>query len=317
MKVAISYSGDFIWDESQVGRIRRRFPDVEFVEGRRGEWTRDVLEEAEVWMGFPSEEELFRMKALKWLQLPSAGADSYVRSGALPPQVNLTMASGVFGVPGAEHALALMLAFARQLHVHFRQQTQRVWRHNPHCLEIQDSTVAVIGMGDIGTEVARRAKGLGAYVIGVKRRPAARLPFVDELLTVDEMDRALERADFVVAALPLTGETEGLIGAERIAHMKRGAVFINVGRGRTVDEPALIEALASGRLEGAGLDVTAAEPPAADSPLWTMPGVILTSHAAGVSPKKAGRRAELFIANLERYLQGRPLLNAVDRTKGY
>ncbi|MBW7458880.1 D-2-hydroxyacid dehydrogenase, partial [Paenibacillus sepulcri] len=156
-----------------------------------------------------------------------------------------------------------------------------------------------------------------ACVIGVKRSLSERPSFVDELVVTADLDSALAKSDFIVSTLPLTAETEGIISAERIGRMKRGAVFINIGRGRTVDEEALIEALQSGHLHGAGLDVTAVEPPQASSLLWDMPNVILTAHAAGVSPKKAERRTELFAANIQRYLQGEPLLNVIERGRGY
>ncbi|MFC0334542.1 D-2-hydroxyacid dehydrogenase [Paenibacillus sepulcri] len=317
MIAAISYSGDFIPDDGQLQRMKRQFPQVTFMDKKRDEWELGGLENAEILIGFPSDGMLQTMRALKWLQLPSAGADSYAKRPALPEHVVVTSSSGVFSVPGAEHALALMLALTRQLHVHFRQQSERIWKHNPRCLEIQDSNVTIIGMGDIGTELARKAKGLGACVIGVKRSLSERPSFVDELVVTADLDSALAKSDFIVSTLPLTAETEGIISAERIGRMKRGAVFINIGRGRTVDEEALIEALQSGHLHGAGLDVTAVEPPQASSLLWDMPNVILTAHAAGVSPKKAERRTELFAANIQRYLQGEPLLNVIERGRGY
>jgi phosphoglycerate dehydrogenase-like enzyme len=311
------YSGDFVLDDRHVARLQKRFPQVEFIGKKREEFEASELKEAEVFIGWPSDEELAAMPLLKWVQLPSAGADGYVNKAALSEDVVVTNSSGVFGVPGAEHALALMLAFTRQLHVHFRQQTERVWKRNPYCLEIQDSTVMVIGLGDIGTEVARKAKGLGAHVIAVKRSLADRPAFVDELCLTDDLDKILPVSDFIVCTVPLTVETRGMINADRIKRMKQGAVFINVGRGATVDEEALIEALRSGHLEGAGLDVTEVEPLPEASPLWSMPNVIITSHAVGVTPKKAERRTELYITNFEKFLQGEPLINTVVRTRGY
>ncbi|TDF98733.1 D-2-hydroxyacid dehydrogenase [Paenibacillus piri] len=317
MKAVLCYAGDFNLEESHVERLRRQLPEVTFVCKPRPELAPDDLQDAAVFIGWPTDEELAAMPSLRWVQLPSAGADSIVNRQLLRDDVIVTNSSGVFGVPGAEHALALMLAFTRQLHVHFRQQSERIWKRNPYCLEIQDSTVTVIGLGDIGTEVARKAKGLGAYVIGVKRSATDCPAFVDELCLTADLDSALAKSDFIVSALPLTEETKGLISAERIGKMKKGAVFVNVGRGPTVDETALIDALQNGRLEGAGLDVTEIEPLPETSPLWTMPNVLITSHAVGVTPKKAQRRTELYLENFARFLRGEPLVNTVIRTRGY
>ncbi|NHN28963.1 D-2-hydroxyacid dehydrogenase [Paenibacillus agricola] len=298
-------------------RLKQQFPQISFVTGKRGELPQSELEEAVVYVGWPTDDEIRAMPKLQWIQLPSAGADGYVSNPALREQVVVTNSSGVFGVPGAEHAIALMLAFTRQLHVHFRQQAEKIWKRNPYCLEIQDSTVTVIGMGDIGTEICRKAKGLGAYVIAVKRSQAAKPEFVDELVVTADLGEVLERSDFIVSALPMTEQTKGLISAELIKKMKKGAVFINVGRGGTVDEAALIEALQNGDLEGAGLDVTEIEPLPNTSPLWSMDNVMITSHAVGVTPKKADRRTALLVANFEKFLQGEPLTNTVVRARGY
>jgi phosphoglycerate dehydrogenase-like enzyme len=317
LKAVISYSGDFHLETRHVDTLQKACPNVVFLSASRGKYAPDELGDASVFIGWPTDAELRAMPKLRWIQLPSAGVERYVNNPFMAPEVVVTNASGVFGVPGAEHALALMLAFTRQLPVHFRQQNERVWKRNPYCLEVQDSVVTVIGLGDIGSEVARKAKGLGAYVIAVKRSATERPAYVDELCLASELDTVLGRSDFIVSTVPLTEETDGLLSAERIGRMKRGAVFINVGRGRTVDEVALLEALQSGHLEGAGLDVTAVEPLPDTSPLWSMPNVIITSHAVGVSPKKEDRRTELFTANFKRFIAGEPLLNAVERTRGY
>lgn len=316
-KVILGYSADFQFERRHVETISARFPEVTIIGRDKADLQPADLRGAHVYIGWPTDEELQAMPELQWIQLPSAGVDRYVNNPLVASDVTITNASGVFGVPGAEHAIALMLAFTRQLHVHFRQQTERIWKRNPHCLEVQDSVVTVIGLGDIGTEVARKAKGLGAYVIAVKRTVSDCPPFVDELCLTADMDAALAKSDFVVSTVPLTAETRELLDAERIRRIKRGAVFVNVGRGKTVDESALIAALQDGHLEGAGLDVTAVEPLPAHSPLWSMPNVLITSHAVGVSPKKADRRLRLFMENLERFLAGRPLANAVVKSRGY
>jgi phosphoglycerate dehydrogenase-like enzyme len=317
IRAILYYRFDFTLSEELVGRLREGCPEVQFIEMDTESYVPEILKEAEIFVGWPNDEMLAAMPRLRWLQLPSAGANGYTNHPLLGDDVIITNSSGVFGVPGAEHAIALILAFARQLHVHFDQQNKRIWQRNDYCLEIQDSTAAVIGLGDIGGETALRLKALGAHVLGVKRTVGAKPSFVDELYGVESIAEVLGRADFVVNALPLTPETECFFSAERIGAMKKGALFINVGRGATVDESALITALQSGRLEGAGLDVTDAEPLPVNNPLWTLPNVIITSHSVGVSPRKAERRVQLLLNNVRRFLNQQPLLNVVDRRHGY
>jgi phosphoglycerate dehydrogenase-like enzyme len=316
LKVVLNYTGDFLFNSGLVEPLRRRFPEVSFFEWEGHEPT-DELKDAVVFVGWPTNEMLQMMKQLKWLHLPSAGANGFTDHPDLDTKVIITNSSGVFGVSGAEHALALMLAFARQLSTHIEQQKQRIWKRNPYCLQIQESTVAVIGLGDIGSETASRAKALGARVLAVKRTKIATPPFVDELYHLEDIDQVLAQADFVVNALPLTDETERFFSRQRIAKIKQGAVFINVGRGATVDEEALIEYLQSGHLEGAGLDVTEIEPLPDESVLWDLPNVIITSHSVGVTPRKQERRVEQIEKNLVRFLQGESLMNVVNRKLGY
>ncbi len=315
--VIINYTGDFILEEQQVAKLRSMYPELRIKELAGREFVPAELADTDVFIGNPTNDMLAAMPRLRWIQLHSAGANAYIGNPALRSDITVTNASGVFGVPGAEQALALMLALTREIHLHVKQQLGKVWRQNTHCLEVQDSVVLVLGLGDIGTEIAKRAKGLGAYVIAIKRSPGGKPEFVDELMLTGQLEEALPRADYIVSSLPLTTETKGLLSAERIARMKTGAVFINVGRGATVEEEALVAALRSGKLGGAGLDVTAVEPLPQESPLWEMPNVILTSHSVNTSPRKAERRAELFSRNLGLWLAGRPVENQVNLTLGY
>jgi phosphoglycerate dehydrogenase-like enzyme len=319
MKVILCQSGDYRPDLGLIGTLREKFPTIQFVDILKEEFSGqlETLRDAEVFVGWPTDDQLTELTCLRWIQLPSAGANGYTQRPALHETIAVTNSSGVFGVPGAEHAVALMLAFARQLPIHFDQQRRKVWKRNPACLEVQDATVGIIGLGDIGSEIAKRAKGLGAAVLAVKRSPTDCPPYVDQMFALNEIDHVLASSDFLVMALPLTEETHGFLDEKRIQRMKRGAIFINVGRGSTVDEAALIQALRGGRLGGAGLDVTDTEPLPEDSPLWELPNVLITSHSVGVSPRKEERRMKLLVQNLERYIKGEPLLNLVDRKAGY
>ena len=175
-------------------------------------------------------------------------------------------------------------------------------------------------MGAIGTAVARLGKALGMTVLGVKRRTAGVDPaalHLDALYPPGELPAVLQRAEFLVLIAPHTPETEQMIGADELALMPQGAVFINIGRGGLVDEPALIEALRAGHLGGAGLDVFATEPLPADSPLWTMPNVLLSPHSSSTSDRENGRITALFCDNLRRFLAGQPLVNVLDTKRLY
>lgn len=317
VSVAIRFSNDFKWEDRRIERLKRDFPQVVWTVLRGEADEAEHLKDVEALIGEPTDEALAVMPKLRWIQWPWAGVEALTGFSRLKDDVVVTNTSGVFGSQGAEHALALMLAFARRLHLYVRQQERAVWKTAGPCREVRDSTVLVLGLGDIGSEVAARAKALGAHVIGVKRSVAGKPPFVDELIGPDDVDKVIGKADFVVNALPLTRETERFVSAERIAAMKRGAVFVNVGRGATVDEEALVRALEGGHLDGAGLDVTEREPLPADHPLWRLPNVILTCHTMGLSPKKEDRREKLIRDNLSRFLAGEPLMNVVDRRRGY
>ncbi|TBL80115.1 D-2-hydroxyacid dehydrogenase [Paenibacillus thalictri] len=318
-KVILCRTGDYNPGRELVQALEREFPEVHFIDLPKGEFEqrKEEVKDAQVFVGWPDENQLNALPELRWIQLPSAGANGYTQRSALAEHVIVTNSSGVFGVAGAEHAIALMLAFTRQLHVHYDQQRRKIWKRNPYCLEVQDSTVGIIGLGDIGGGIAQRAKGLGARVIAVKRTVTACPPFVDRLYALEDVDSLLAEADFLVLALPLTAETQGFLNAERIGRIKKGAVLINVGRGPTVDESALIRALQNGDISGAGLDVTDVEPLPQISPLWELPNVLITSHSVGVTPRKEERRVSILRQNLRRFLSGEEMMNRVDRTAGY
>src|SRR5690606_33393510 len=226
---------------------------------------------------------LSAMPRLRWFQQWGAGADWLLRY----PEVQelpfvLTSASGVHAIPISEHILALLFAFARRLPQAFRFQQGRRWGAPDwdHLFELAGKTLLLIGVGAIGARTAQVAAALEMHVIGVRRDPGRTAPGVSEMHAPDALLDLLPRADFVVLTLPLTPETQTLITARELARMKSSAIIVNIGRGGTIDEPALIDALAAGRIGGAGLDVFAEEPLPADSPLWGMDNVIITCHYA-------------------------------------
>ena len=245
-------------------------------------------------------------------QLPSVGYEGYVGNGlAQKAGYELCNARGVMGVAVAEHAVALMMALARRLPEHARDQAARRWQRRPPYREVTGATACVVGLGDIGTELARRCKGLGMDVVGVRGDAGKGHEVVQKVYGSDEIAEAVAGADHVFLALPETPATRGLFDGALLGRMKPGACLYNLARGPVVDEEALLEHLTSGHLGGAGLDVFTEEPLPPESPLWALENVIVTPHAAGRSVREHDRLVALFVENLHRHRDGAPLLNRV------
>ena len=249
-----------------------------------------------------------KASSLQWLHTFSAGVDSPVFGEFLRRGARLTNSSGSSARPIAQTVAWMILSLSRKTPDWTRAQFESRWV--PHTgEEVDGKNLAVIGMGPIGIETARLGTALGMNVVGCRRTVAGDEPC--ETRTFDALEHLLGWADYVVLALPLTAETNGIIGAEQFALMKPTARFINVGRGALVDEDALVDALTSGRLAGAGLDVFAVEPLPVDSPLWQMPNVIVTPHSSGSTELADHRGALLFIDNLGRFTRGDVLRNEI------
>jgi phosphoglycerate dehydrogenase-like enzyme len=258
---------------------------------------------------------------LQWLHQRGAGINRISTPRLVQSEVILTNGSGNHAPNIAEHVLGMMLAFARQLPALVRAQQERRWQ-TPDAstlFELSGQTLAIVGFGAIGSALAERAAALGMKVVGVRRSAgAAGLPAnVTAMFTSERLDDALRDADHVVVSLPLTSETRGLFSTARVAAMKRGAYLYNVGRGALVDPAALLAALRSGQLAGAGLDVTEPEPLPADSPLWLEPKVLITAHSSGQTPRSFERYRALLLDNMQRFSRGEPLRNVVDKRLGY
>ncbi len=258
-------------------------------------------------------------QALEWLQLSSAGADRYFSSDVLPEHVLLTNAVGAYGVAVSEHMTAFTFSLLRRFPQYARNQHAHVWKIMGSIKAVSESVILVLGMGDIGGMYARQMKALGATVIGVRRTNKEKPAWVDEQYTVDKLDEALPRADVVAMVIPGGDATRHLIDARRLSLMKDGAYLINVGRGTAVNTEALTEALRSGKLAGAALDVTDPEPLPADHPLWDMDNVIITPHASGnyLLMGTLDRVVGILTENFDNYVSGRPLINVVNRMLGY
>ena len=251
---------------------------------------------------------------LRWFQSTSAGVDELIDAGFSERGVAVTTSSGVHATPIAEYALHLMLMFAKQAARSLKAQQERRWdRFTP--AELKDATVGVVGLGQIGSEVARLAKGFGCRVLAVDRRGDAGA--ADELLPPSDLQRLLAESDYVVLSVPLSNETRRMIGEAELRAMRPSAVLINVCRGAVVDEEALVRALKEGRIAGAGLDVFEREPLPPESELWGMENVIISPHVSGANIHYFERAAPIFCENLRRYLDGRPLLNLILPERGY
>jgi phosphoglycerate dehydrogenase-like enzyme len=309
--------------ESYVAELRRDFPAVRFTHARSGAELAAALPEADVLFGWGLDAANFaRATRLRWVQLPAAGVQRMLFPGMIASPVVLTNARGVHAVPIAEHVIGVILGFARKLHLARDEQSrgrwsqEALWSDAPPFRELQDSTLGLLGLGTIGAAVAARARPLGMRVLGIRRRdlPA---PDVDELLPAARLHDLLARSHFVVCSLPYTRETRGFLGAAEFAAMREDAVLVSVGRGKVLDEAALVAALQRGRPAGAALDVFAHEPLDPASPLFKLPQVLLTPHIAGATPRYWPRMLDLFRMNLERFLRGEPLANVVDKHAGY
>ncbi len=256
---------------------------------------------------------------LRWLQAGTSGVSHLLHHEFRERGMTLTNARSQ-GVPMAENVLAMMLAFAARLPLFIESRPRREpagQRAVREKFELEGQTLLILGLGDVGGALSRRAAALGMRVLGLRRRPEIPCPGTSLVVGVDRLREVLPQADHVTNTLPLSQGTRHFLGQAEFALLRPGAYLYNVGGGATVERQALLEALRSGRLAGAGLDVTDPDPLPADDPLWGLDNVILTQHTAGASPHNTDRIAAIFAANLRCYLDGRPLMHVVDQELGY
>ncbi len=263
--------------------------------------------------GFWRNELLTRAPKLRFIQSIGAGVDQFPQDELRARGIRLASARGVNKNAVSEHTMAQILAFARHIHTGRDNQYKRHWRGMLSDLSVREDelggkTILIVGMGDIGSRVAKLAKAFDMHVIATKRNPATAQGAADEVYTADQLPSLVGQADYLVLNCPLTPETEKLIDASILAAMKPSAYLINMARGRVVDEAALIAALQAGAIAGAGLDTTAEEPLAPDSPLWGMENVIITPHTAGETRKYEENVIDILLENLDRMWRGEETL---------
>ena len=318
-------------------RVRKDFPNLEVV--RLDDYKRvdREIRDTDILMSWSiTPEQVHAAKKLRWIHSPAAAVHRLMTPEVISSDITVTSARGVHGPVVAEHVMALVFALAKRLPSAVRYQAQKkwgqslLWGETPRPRELAGATLGLVGVGSIGGEVARLASAIGMRVIAVRKsvtpegteghggeQQAPRLGLMERVFASDQIDSMLAQADFVVLAAPVTPATKGMINAQRLAAMRQEAYLINVARGALIDEPALLAALRDGRIAGAALDVFEQEPLPADSPFWTMDNVLLTPHSAAMTERLWDRHFELLSKNLRRFLAGEPLLEAVDKSRGY
>lgn len=306
-------------------RLRTEFPEIDVAQISTGDRLAQEVADAHVLFGGHLKPEQFRAaRQLRWIHSPSAGVNPLLFPELVNSDVVLTNARDVHGTVVAEHVIALMFALARRIPESVRFQEKRLWGQeilwNQHKTprELGGATVGLVGLGSIGRNVAQRASALGMKVLAVREHAGLPKPeHVDEVMPTSKLNEMLSQCDYVVLSPPLTPASQGMIGRDQFAAMRKDGYLINVGRGPLVQETALIEALREHKIGGAGLDVFDQEPLPPESPLWDLENLLITPHTAGMTGKLWERHYALFSENLRRYLNDQPLLAVVDKKLGY
>jgi phosphoglycerate dehydrogenase-like enzyme len=292
--------------------LSKRLPQLEIHSAVQPEEALNSIEKADIILAWQIPDELLkRANRLRWFSSMAAGNEDLVKNPCLPESVILTKAT-VYGEMMAEYVFAYLLHFGRNVAKHLEDQRNRIWdRKRPE--RLRDKVMGILGLGSIGTEIAKRGKQFGMTILGAKRTPKA-VENVDEVFGPGDLGRMIPFVDYLVAALPLTPETYHLVGEREFGLMKEGTVFFSIGRGKTIDEKALEEVLKTGRIR-AVLDVFETEPLPLESVLWSLKNVVITPHISGINlPEEI---SEEFVRNYEQWIRGEPMIALVDRRKGY
>lgn len=307
-------------DDARKESLRSEFADIEFI-FTRSEHVGDVIPGAQVLLGWSRMDDILaNADDLAWVQNVGAGVERVVTDEFRARKLILTNGSGIMAPNMAEHAIGMMLSLARRFPDLYRAQLNQRWKDDvdtTSVTELGGQTVLLVGLGEIGRQIARRLSAFDMTVLGVRRSAGEPSEHVAEVGSFTDLPQMVGRADHVISSVPHTPETVGMFDAELFQRFKHGARFYNMGRGTSVVQPDLIVALESGKLSGAGLDVTDPEPLPREDPLWKAPNVIITAHTSGATPRFQERLFELFTDNLRRYIAGEELRNVVDQERGY
>lgn len=299
--------------------LEQQAKESQFVYSSYDKVTKEMVAKANIIIGNVDPFYLRDAKNLEWLQLNSAGADAYVKKGVLPENTILTNATGAYGPGVAEHMLAVLFSLQKKLHLYRDNQNQCRWQDEGAVMSLRGGTLLIVGLGDIGLYFARLMKNFGYHIIGIKRRPGQVPQDIDELHTMDDLDLLLPEADVVFSVLPDSKATRNIFNKERFQKMKNTSILLNAGRGSAVNTEDLCQALIQGEIYGAGLDVTDPEPLQTQHKLWNIQNAIITPHISGDfhHPATLYRIVDIAAGNLQRYMNGEPLMNVVDFTTGY
>ena len=284
------------------------------------EVTESMVQNSEIIIGNVPASYIKASNKIELLQLNTAGADAYILPGILAPNTILTNATGAYGKAVAEHMFAMMLSLQKKLHLYRDDRTTGEWNDYGTVTSITNATITIVGLGDIGLSFARLARALGAaYIIGLKSRKSDCPKEVDELHLMNDFYEVVAKSDVVVSFLPKTPATYKLFNAEFFSKMKNTAIFLNGGRGTSVDQEALLWAIQNQKIAAAGLDVTDPEPLPREHPLWKEKNIFITPHISGYYhlPATLDKIVEISAANLENYFNSKPLQNIVDFETGY
>ena len=291
-------------------------PGVEVHFLPHGESLREHIADVDILFGHLGEDAIPEANALRWVHQPHAGVEGFMYPAFKASDVILTNCRGLYGTQIAEHAFALLLSITRRIPDQLEFMKTKHWERVP-CVELAGMTMGILGLGGIGRAIAARAQAFEFNIIAADIEPIDKPDTVSELFGLDELMAFLAKSNILMVCCPSTPETHKLLSYAQFNQMPDDSYVVNVSRGKVIDEEALVEALQNVKLAGAGLDVTYTEPCPPESPLWEQQNVILTSHSAGSSQHIRRRAMQLFIDNLHRYVEGKPLVNVVDKQKGY
>ena len=301
----------------EMARLTSLFPDMDVVTAESEDEALEAIVDAEIYFGRIPRSVFLKANKLRWIQVFGAGVETQLFPELIESDVILTCTSGAFNNVVADHAFALILAIARHIPTHVRNQDKGIWDRSGVCHQIAGQTVGIIGLGNIGSEIAKRAHVFGMKVLAVDMRSMECPDFVDRLCGLKDMDKVLKNADYLVVIVPLTKKTRGMIGAAELSKMKPTANLINVGRGPIVDQAALIDALKNGVIAGVGTDVFENEPIEPESELWNLKNVVMTPHIAGPAPESRAASFEIFLENIKRFLAGEDMISVIDKREGF
>ncbi|HEU5316159.1 MAG TPA: D-2-hydroxyacid dehydrogenase [Chloroflexota bacterium] len=307
---------------TQVEKLQQEFPQATFVAVADAEAQKRELADADAIISWPHPDALPAAKKLRWVHCTSAGIERIRSVPALVEMdhVTLTNARGAHAATIADHCFAFILALSRDVPTLLADKSAKRWdrpARSRNVKELSGSVLGIVGLGKIGSEIARRGLGFGMEIRGVDVNLAADCPGVAEVLPLERLDDLLKEADYLAIAIPITPQTRGLIGKRELALMKPTASIFVMSRGGIVDQDALADALKNGRLAGAGIDATDPEPLPAEHPLWELPNVIISPHSSGASRQTTERGQAILRENVRRFLAGEPLLNVCDKRAGF